>query len=390
MLIRRNSFVISGIALLGLVVGLAASGSPALIMHRSVHAATASLPYHAITDGPYSVKGNMIVGTDGKQYIFHGITRDGTEYNCKGAGPLDKIHLAFMGSKQNNKIGTYWGANTVRLPLSEGFWLSGATSARCSAAQYQAMIKQTVDTLTALKLNVMLDLHWADAGKQSGLGGATTAMPDADSVTFWQQVASKYKNYSNVLFELFNEPHPATWDCWRSGCPITNDTVYSNDCNCMKTFSYQAVGLQKLVDTVRGTGAKNIVIVAGMTWGFDLSQLPTYALTDKNIIYDTHLYPYPGKLPQDWDSGFGHLTSTYPIISAESGEYDCGTSYINQMLNYFDAHQMSWVAWAWVVPPVNSVCSYPQLTTDYNGAPAQQTGQYIYQRLQSYLSPHGG
>jgi hypothetical protein len=385
MLIRRNSFVARGIVLLELIVGLAFSGSLVLIIPHYVHAADANLPYHAIANGPYHVEGNMVVGADGKQYIFHGITRDGTEYNCKGAGPLDQSHLAFMGSKQNNTPGTYWGANTVRLPLSEGFWLSGATSARCSASQYQAMIKQTVDILTALKLNVMLDLHWADAGKQAGLGGATTAMPDSDSETFWLQVASEYKSYTNVLFELFNEPHPATWDCWRSGCPITNDAAYSNDCNCIKSFSYQAIGLQNLVDTVRSAGANNILIVAGMTWGYDLSQLLIYALTDKNIVYDTHLYPYPGKMIQDWDSGFGHLTSTYPIISTENGEYDCGTGYISQMLDYVDAHQMSWVAWAWAVPPVNSVCSYPQLTIDYDGTPSQQTGQYIYQHLQTYL-----
>src|SRR6266568_6813584 len=117
MLIRRNSFVACGIVLLELVVGLAFSGSLVLIMPHYIHAAATNLPYHAIANGPYRVEGNMVVGADGKQYIFHGITRDGTEYNCKGAGPLDQSHLAFMGLKRNDTPGTYWGANTVRLPL---------------------------------------------------------------------------------------------------------------------------------------------------------------------------------------------------------------------------------------------------------------------------------
>lgn len=389
MLMRRNNFSVGGLVLLvlsELVIGLAYLESPALLMPIRAHAAP-SLPYYATANGPYHVTGHMIVGADGKQYILHGITRDGLEYNCNGTGPLDQTHLAFMGHEQDNAAGTYWDANTVRLPLSEGFWLHGATASGCSASHYQSLIKQTVNALTTLRLNVMLDLHWTDAAQHAGMGGASTAMPDTDSMTFWQQVASEYKYYTNVLFELYNEPHPLAWACWHSGCQITDDAVYSNDCNCTKSFSYQAVGMQNLVNTVRNTGASNIVIVAGINWGYDLSQLPGYSLNGANIVYDTHPYPYDKKEPQDWDSSFGKLTSTYPIISAESGEYDCGTSYISQMLDYFDAHQMSWVSWAWAVSSSHSVCTYPQLITDYDGTPSRQTGQYIYEHLQSYL-PH--
>src|SRR5437016_3397488 len=139
-----------------------------------------------------------------------------------------------MGSGTNTATETYWGANTVRLPLSEGFWLNGAPGFPCTAAQYQALVKQTVDTLTALKLNVILDLQWTDADGQSLQGGGPWAMPDADSVTFWQQVAPIYKDYSNVLFEVYNEPHPAQWSCWTSPCQMSNDSGYSDDCKCVK------------------------------------------------------------------------------------------------------------------------------------------------------------
>src|SRR2546427_1756617 len=115
------------------------------------HTATAasSLPYNATANGPYHVQGNMILGADGKQYIIHGIGRDGLEYNCSGEGPLDQQHLALMGSgSSSSSSGTYWGANTVRLSLSENFWLKGATGYPCTAAQHQALVKQVVDTLT--------------------------------------------------------------------------------------------------------------------------------------------------------------------------------------------------------------------------------------------------
>src|SRR5579863_3060206 len=190
------------------------------MMHRTAlpaHAAS-SLPYHEFADGPYKVSGNQIKGADNTQYIFHGIGRDGLEFECTGDPAMDSAHLAFMGPGTSGPNGTYWWGNTVRLPLSEGFWLNGDTKAQCTAAQYQAQVKTVVDTLTALHLNVVIDLMWTDAGGQDPGSGAGFMAPDADSVTFWKQVAPIYKSYSNVLFELYNEPHPPTWNCWATAC----------------------------------------------------------------------------------------------------------------------------------------------------------------------------
>jgi endoglucanase len=370
-------------------------------------AAPASLPYNATAHGPYTVQGNKIVGADGKQYMFHGIGRDGLEYNCLGDQFFDQQYLAYMGSGINTATQTYWGANTVRLPLSEGFWLYGDVPSpgyppppSCSSLQYQTLVKHVVDALTALKLNVILDLQWTDAidihgTVQSRRGGGTWSMPDSDSVKFWQQVAPLYSSYSNVLFGVYNEPHPpgflsaAAWSCWAMGCTVTNDRWYSDDCKCTKTLPqpYSGVSMQTLVNAVRNTGAKNLVLVGGIDWAYDLSQIgnPSYALSGSNLVYDTHPYaPYAEKAPSKWDASFGKVSATYPVISAENGQYDCGTSFMSQLLPYLDAHQISWVAWAWIVS--NKPCAYPQLINDYQGTPSSvnAAGPYIYQYLHSY------
>src|SRR5215831_3149486 len=115
--------------------------------------AASSLPYHEFADGPYTVKGNTIVGADGKQYLFHGVGRDSLEFDCNGDGFLDSTHLAFMGPGTSGPGGTYWYANTVRLNLSEGFWLHGeAAQLNCTPANYQTVVKNTINALTALKL----------------------------------------------------------------------------------------------------------------------------------------------------------------------------------------------------------------------------------------------
>ncbi|HYX50709.1 MAG TPA: cellulase family glycosylhydrolase, partial [Ktedonobacteraceae bacterium] len=345
---------------------------------------TSSLPYNQYANGPYSVQGNTILGSDGKPYLFHGIGRDGLEYDCTGDGFFDAQHLAYMGSGTNTSGGTYWYANTVRLPLSESYWLNGQSAQQCTSAQYQNLVKTTVAILTSLHLNVILDLQWTDAGGQAAGGGAAWQMPDSDSVRFWKRVATLYSSYSNVLFELFNEPHPGPWSCWATPCTITNDTSWVSDCVCTQTFTYQSVGMQALVDAVRGAGTTNLVLVGGMDWGYDLSQIATYPITDTNVVYDTHPYPYNGKQPANWDASFGNISNSYAVISAESGEYDCGTSYMSQLLSYFDAHRIGWISWSWV--SAGSICKYPQLITDYSGMPAAQMGIFIYQYLRGYAS----
>ncbi len=39
-------------------------------------------------------------------------------------------------------------------------------------------------------------------------------MADQNSVTFWADVANKYKGDGRVIFELYNEPPDVSWDVW--------------------------------------------------------------------------------------------------------------------------------------------------------------------------------
>ena len=359
------------------------------VQHINKHVENPYLPLSKFhlrgIDGPYHTQGNLILGADNRPYLFHGVARDDLEYRCAGDGHYTQQELAYMGLGDNTANTTYWGGNIVRLPLSENYWLYGSPSQGCSSAQYHTVLKRVVDILTSLNLNVMLDLQWTNAGGQSPGAGDAWSMPDQDSVTFWQQVASIYKNYRNVLFEIYNEPHWLNnWTCWRNGCAIVGDYsgLTGHD---HSRYNYQAVGMQTLLDTIRQSGANNLVIVGGIDWGFDLSQLSTYHLKGTNVVYDTHPYSYKAKLPAHWDTAFGQISASYPVISAESGEYDCQSTYVSQLFSYFDAHDIGWISWAWA-PPWGDACKYPRLVTDLTGKPTPEMGQFVYQYLHSYLA----
>ncbi|HEY0756261.1 MAG TPA: cellulase family glycosylhydrolase [Ktedonobacteraceae bacterium] len=349
-------------------------------------APVSALSYNAYAAGPYHVQGNTILDAQNQPYYFHGVARDGLEFSCKGDNYLNSQNLALLGPRVAGVKGTFWYGNTVRLPLSEAFWLHGQPQQHCSADTYQTLVRATVGQLTLLHLNVIIDLQWTDAGGQS-TGGAWQ-MPDADSVIFWQQMAKFYAFYPNVLFELYNEPHPYAstgnpWNCWRAGCQVVNDSSNDFYCGCKLSLSYRAVGMQELVDAIHHAGAANLLLIGGLNWGFDLSQLANYALNGNNLVYDTHPYPYNGKLTtSDWDASFGGLSATYALISTESGEYDCKADFMQPLVAYFDALHISWIGWAWYAG--GSPCAFPQLISDYAGTPEPGLGTYVYHTLLAY------
>jgi endoglucanase len=198
-------------------------------------------------------------------------------------------------------------------------------------------------------------------------------MPDADSVKFWQDVATRYASDGHVLFELYNEPHDIDWLTWKNGGTVTD--VYdpdTSDTDYARTLpiTYQAVGIQALYDAVRGAGAHNVVIAGGLNWTFDLSGIPEYGLDGYNIAYATHLYPFVGRTSEYWEQGFGFLRGQVPIVISEfgplsDGQPSCQPEYVDQVLDYAEANALHWTAWAWFASgtpdDTASWCSFPAL-----------------------------
>ena len=127
---------------------------------------------------------------------------------------------------------------------------------------------------------VIIDLHSSDKGDLSAQCGGQL-MADSNSVTFWHQVATKYKNDPLVLFELYNEPHDIPWNIWVNG----GNTG----------AGFTTPGMQTLYNTVRATGANNTVIIGGLGYAYDLSNVTANAIIGFNIMYASHPYEYNGK-----------------------------------------------------------------------------------------------
>jgi aryl-phospho-beta-D-glucosidase BglC (GH1 family) len=316
-----------------------------------------------------SVQGTRIY-SQGHAVTLLGVNRSSLEYSCTGDGHLTLADFQAM---------RQWGANVVRIPTSSEFW----ANAGGSCPGYHETVRQAVANARAAHLFVILALQWSapfDLPADRTRGGVQCPMPDTGKdVAMWQDIAKLYHNDTGVLFDLYGEPHDVSWSTWLNGGTISEGCyVIGGSSATLENGTYLAIGMRALVKHIRAIASDNVIVVSGTIWGYDLSGIRSgFALPGKNIVYDTHPFEHSNKQPSDWYRAFGHTASLYPVIAGEFGSYKCGTGYIEQAINYFVTHHISWLAWSWQP----GSCSGPSLLADWSGAPSVPYGSYIKQRM---------
>jgi endoglucanase len=325
------------------------------------------------------VSGNRLLSASGQQVMLHGIDRSGTEDACvqgRGifVGPDNQASIAAMKN---------WGVNAVRIPLNEACWNAEPyVEPAYRGASYRSAIESYVDLLNADGLVAILDLHWTDgqySGQSSGCSSPEAAcqkpMPDyAQSVPFWSSVASVFGGNDAVIFDLFNEPFPeralssesAGWQCWLRGGTA-----------CSAGISYRVAGMQTLVNTVRSTGANNVIMLGGLAYANDLTQWLAHIPTDpdNNLAASWHSYSFNACSTNAYlDSQISPVIARVPVIAGEIGEKDCGDSYVDKLMNYLDSRSTSYLAWAW--NPGFHCSGGTALISGYTGTPTRYGAGY--------------
>jgi hypothetical protein len=301
---------------------------------------------HTIAPGGYYTEGNRIFDASGNVHVFKGIARPSMEFDPAGLG-ITRDDIQRMAAT---------GANVIRFALSEGYWLSTHPEFN---PNYQAYVDRAIQWTLQNGMDAMIDLHW------SGNPAAQQQMADRQAITFWQQVAQKYRGDGRVIFELYNEPHDVSAAVWRNG-----DGTFA--------------GMQQMYDTVRAAGANNLVLVGGLDFAYNLeSVLPAMQLNGTNIAYVTHPYRFKNPAPPQ---GYDGVVANFPIVATEFGDADvggigpndCGTAAYTNAINDFNRLGVSWTAWAWTVAP--SRCAFPALIDRYDGTPTPP-GQIVFAEM---------
>ncbi|MFB0615887.1 cellulose binding domain-containing protein [Streptomyces sp. AGS-58] len=315
------------------------------------------------------VSGSDLVDADGRTRRLLGVNRSGGEFMCVQGygiwdGPVDDAAVKAIAG---------WKANAVRIPLNEECWLGLANvKPEYAGANYITAVKELVARVEAHGMTPILDLHWTYGqytGNSAGCSDvhATCQKPMPDmrySPSFWASVANTFKDDRAAVFDLFNEPYPdratstATdaWTCWRDGgtCP---------------GISYEVAGMQDLVDSVRGTGAENVIMAGGLAYSNDLSQWTAYRPTDPagNLAAAYHVYNFNTCSTEScWNSTLAPVAARVPLIAGEIGENTCSHGFVDQVMKWFDDRDLSYLGWTWNTWDCSSG---PSLISAYDGTP---------------------
>jgi endoglucanase len=194
-------------------------------------------------------------------------------------------------------------------------------------------------------------------------------MPDRDHApAFWRSVASTFKRDHALLFDLFNEPNHVGWSCWQHGCRIP---AYNDGYGPQR--AYQAVGMQQLVDAVRGTGARQPLLLSGISYAHALLEWAAHEPRDRlhQLIASEHNYGGLSPCEQACQAAAIATHGKVPVLFGELGENDCLHGYIDSTMAFADAHGIGYLGWAWdAVAPGSWTCrGGPSLITDYRGTP---------------------
>ncbi|GAC1574870.1 MAG: hypothetical protein NVS3B9_6980 [Candidatus Doudnabacteria bacterium] len=321
-----------------------------------------------------------------------------------------------------------WNITAVRVPINEDCWLNiNGSPAAYSGVPYQNEVTQFIQLLAKNNIATILDLHWTAPG--AFLSQNQQQMADTDHAsTFWTSVANTFKDggsafpsaLSSVVFDLYNEPYPdnngpitqAVWQCLRDGC---QKSTYLNSAGAEVAYTWQAAGMQSLIQAVRDTGATNLVMVGGpgyagllgpntapsgcasANWlSCDPNNWLTYKPVDKktsgtiinNLAASVHIYGDTADPLGNYSGNYCHnvtcwngmvlpvIQAGYPVVTGEVGESDCLPNFINGLMSWMDGYGQNYTAWHWWPQSAVGCANYPLLGNDsgntdyYSGVPS--------------------
>ncbi len=267
------------------------------------------MPVHAAKLPALKVKGTRLVNARGKTVQLKGVSTHGLSWfpqyvNQKG--------FAYM-KKQ-------WGINAVRLAMYTAEYNGYCTGDAKNRRALEKTIDRGVKYAAKAGLYVIIDWHI--------LSDANPKTYEKQAVSFFKRMASKYKKYTNVIYEICNEPNGGTsWSDIRS---------YAGN----------------VVKAIRSKDKKAVILIGTPTWSQDVDLAAESPLTGyKNLMYSLHFYAgthgeyLRQKAQTALDQGLPLFVSEFGISDA-SGNGSLNKEEGSRWMKFLNKNKISYMGWS--------------------------------------------
>ena len=173
-------------------------------------------------------------------------------------------------------------------------------------------------------------------------------MPDADhAAAFWADVARTFADDDGVVLEPYNEPFPDGNRGQRRRLGVLARRLHGQPVRAAGGTRSGAptrpAGMQAMVDAIRGTGSRHVILLGGIQYSNALTQWLAYQPRDPLAASSAR----PGTSTTstraisaacwDWDAPAA-VAAAVPLVATEIGEDDCMGGFITPLMQWLDAH----------------------------------------------------
>ena len=309
--------------------------------------------------GALSVQGNQVVGANGQpaqlrgMSFFWNIAEEARDY---------------WNANVVNWLAEDWHANLVRAAMAvEDNWGEGQKGYAYNQSGNQAMVEKVVDAAIAKGIYVIIDWHshWTNdrSAKENGKDRWQLAQE------FFTAMATKYGQYPNVIYEIYNEPGTDDWSQ-------------------IKPYA------EYIIPIIRAIDPDNLILVGTPKYSGDLTPVVSSPLSSNyssNVAYVFHFYA-----SEEW-----HLTNylpaaksamnTLPLFISEcgltpaSGNGTINYSMVNTFWDWLDQTKLSWAAWSIVNKDETSAALQKSASASGNWSESdlRESGKWLREKLRS-------
>ncbi|MFT4222810.1 glycoside hydrolase family 5 protein [Dysgonomonas sp.] len=258
--------------------------------------------------GWLSVKGTSLVDENGEILVMKGVSLGWHNWWSQ-----------FYNESTVTWLQNDWGCNLVRAAIGvepNGAYIDNSVLAN-------NCLDNVIDAAIKNGMYVIIDWH-------------SHNMRTEEAKAFFTRVANKYKDYPNIIYEIFNEPERISWEE-------------------VKSYS------EELIKTIRAIDKKNIILVGNPHWDQDIHLAADNPIKGyDNIMYTLHFYAATHKKDLRDRADYA-LKKGIPIFISEcAGMEATGDGTIDHQewdtwVEWMAKNNITWVAWS--VSSKNETCS---------------------------------